>query len=257
MVDGAASRLRRGYDRRSLVALAALVVVGGAVGYRFSDLIDVSGGFDYLLAFTWLVMTALLVWNVDARHDLTLLVVAFAGGAVIEWWGTSTQLWSYFTVERPPLWILPAWPIAALAIDRLAVGLHAAFRARGTERQYRALYWLIMPGFIAAMTRFAWPTIHMRATLVVVALMLALLVTVRDHRRDVTMFAGGSLLGFFLEYWGTSRECWTYYTREVPPLECVFAHGFAAIAFARGAALAERLVAVALAVAPRRTGIQA
>ena len=42
------------------------------------------------------------------------------GGLVIEAWGTQTLLWTYYTAERPPLWIIPAWPIASLTIDRLA-----------------------------------------------------------------------------------------------------------------------------------------
>ena len=29
------------------------------------------------------------------------------------------HLWIYYTRERPPLWIIPAWPIASLSIDRL------------------------------------------------------------------------------------------------------------------------------------------
>ncbi len=233
---------RRGYDRRSLVALGTLVVVGGAVGYRWSDLIDVSGGMDWLLAGTWLAMAALLTRDVDARHDLVMLAVAFGGGAVIEWWGTNTQLWTYFTVERPPLWILPAWPIAALAIDRLSHLVDSLVGDRGSPSQFRAAYWLVMPSFFIAMVAFAAPTIQMRATLTVVLLMVGIVAREGDHRRDVMMFVGGSLLGFFLEYWGTSRECWVYYTHQVPPPVCVFAHGFAAVAFARGTALGERVI---------------
>ena len=51
---------------------------------------------------------------------------------------------------------------------------------------------------------------------------------------------GFALLGIFLEYWGTIRECWTYYTGQVPPPAAVVAHGFAALAFARAANAAER-----------------
>jgi hypothetical protein len=114
------SQVRSGYDRRSLIALALLVSTGGVVGYRWSDLVDANGGMDWLLAGTWIWMAGLLTWSVTPRRDLVLLAVGFAGGGVIEWWGTATQIWTYFTLERPPLWILPAWPIAALAIDRMA-----------------------------------------------------------------------------------------------------------------------------------------
>ena len=40
-------------------------------------------------------------------------------------------------------------------------------------------------------------------------------------------------LGYFLELWGTTRACWTYYTLETPPLFAVLAHGLAAVAFWR------------------------
>jgi len=40
-------------------------------------------------------------------------------------------------------------------------------------------------------------------------------------------------LGYFLERWGTTRECWTYYTHATPPLFAVLAHGMAAVAFWR------------------------
>jgi len=33
--------------------------------------------------------------------------------------------------------------------------------------------------------------------------------------------------------WGTTRQCWTYYTRQTPPLFAVLAHGMAAVAFWR------------------------
>jgi hypothetical protein len=44
-------------------------------------------------------------------------------------------------------------------------------------------------------------------------------------------------LGYFLELWGTTRQCWTYYTFETPPLFAVLAHGMAAVAFWRVADL--------------------
>jgi uncharacterized membrane protein YagU involved in acid resistance len=54
-----------------------------------------------------------------------------------------------------------------------------------------------------------------------------------DHRSEVLIFLAGSSLGYFLEYWGTTRECWTYYTGQTPPLFAVLAHGMASIVFWR------------------------
>jgi hypothetical protein len=49
----------------------------------------------------------------------------------------------------------------------------------------------------------------------------------------VLTFIAGAGLGYFLEVWGTTRECWTYYTFQTPPLFAVLAHGMAAVAFWR------------------------
>lgn len=49
----------------------------------------------------------------------------------------------------------------------------------------------------------------------------------------VLTFIAGISLGYFLELWGTTRLCWTYYTLDTPPLFAVLAHGMAAVAFWR------------------------
>jgi len=60
-----------------------------------------------------------------------------------------------------------------------------------------------------------------------------LILTPTDHRFAVLTFVAGSALGYFLERWGTTRECWTYYTFQKPPFFAVLAHGMAAVAFWR------------------------
>ncbi len=74
---------------------------------------------DYLLLFDFLVMSLLIMANADIKKDWKIFVIGLCGGLVIESWGTQTNLWFYYTNERPPLWIIPAWPIASLSIDRL------------------------------------------------------------------------------------------------------------------------------------------
>lgn len=238
--------LRAGWDRRSLVALGLLFVVGASVGYRWSDLIDPSGGMDWLLAGTWVWMAAMLTWRVSLRRDLVFLAVGFVGGGVIEWWGTYSKIWSYFTLERPPLWILPAWPIATLAIDRMARMLDRAVPRHAPAQWYFIAYWVFVPSFVVSMIAFARHTVGIAPTQLVIALMVGVTLACRDPRRDLTLFAAGSLLGIFLEYWGTSRQCWTYYTGQVPPPVACVAHGFAAIAFARGADALNRVLDAAL-----------
>jgi hypothetical protein len=62
---------------------------------------------------------------------------------------------------------------------------------------------------------------------------MLLILTPTDHRFAFLTFLAGAGLGYFLEVWGTTRECWTYYTLEKPPLFAVLAHGMAAVAFWR------------------------
>ena len=232
-----------GFDRRSPIAFLVLVTTGASVGYHWRDLLDANGEMDWLLAGIWAWMAALICWGVSLRRDLILVAVGACGGGVIEWWGTNTGLWSYFTQERPPLWILPAWPIAALSVDRMGQvvdwGVRQLFgwvRREPSLHLFRRAYFVLTSGFVLWMSAFIWPYAHLFASRVVIVVMIAVTLRCPDPRRDVQVFLAGSLLGVFLEYWGTSRECWTYYTQQVPPPVAVVAHGFAAIAFNRAAA---------------------
>jgi hypothetical protein len=191
-------------------------------------------GHDPLLGVIWMTITLLMLWRVDNRHDVALTIAGFCGGFLIEWWGTTTELWHYFSAERPPPWIIPAWPIAALAGDRVATLLD---RRLTPGRRVGWAYWIAVPAFVVGMIAFLWPSIDVLSSQIVVALMLAVLVTSRDRHHDALLFAGGALLGVGLEYWGTSRGCWTYYTGQVPPGIAVVAHGFASVAFSRAAAV--------------------
>ena len=230
--------VRAGYDRRSLDVLGCLAASYVIVAVLFNRLIDLSRGMDWLLGGIWLFMSLTLVWGFDLRRDIRLATVAFFGGLVIEWWGTTTSIWSYYTAERPPIWILPAWPVAALTIERLAL---VTARAFPTRLPTTPLWWLALPGFVAWMTWFAWPSHAVPSSAVIFAIMLAVLATSTDRRRDLAILVAGALLGIFLEYWGTSRWCWRYYTKEEPPWVAAVAHGFASVAFARGVWAGERM----------------
>lgn len=240
-----------GYDQRSLYALTALAVLYSFVAVAFSELMIFQWGgpiwpipwsrLDFLLPAIWLFMSALLCWRIVPERDLPRVVVGFIGGLLIESWGTVTELWHYYTAERPPLWILPAWPVAALAIDRIAHFLDRAL-PQASPGWIRLAWWVSLPPFVVWMTLFVWQTGPHWATQAAFLGMLVVLALPKDHREDVCLFWGGAALGWFLEYWGTSRHCWTYYTEEIPPLQAVFAHGFASVAFARGAWLLTALL---------------
>ena len=92
---------------------------------------------------------------------------------------------------------------------------------------------MLFPAFYALMLTFAWPTVGKSLTLMALVLCALLTLTPTDHRLAVLTFVAGAGLGYFLERWGTTRMCWTYYTRQTPPLFAVLAHGMAAVAFWR------------------------
>ncbi len=74
---------------------------------------------DWLLIGVFLFMSLTIISRADLRTDGLIVFVGVFGGLAIESWGTQTNLWHYYTAERPPLWIIPAWPIASLSIDRI------------------------------------------------------------------------------------------------------------------------------------------
>ncbi len=187
---------------------------------------------DWLLIGIFVAMSLLIMGGADWRTDVLIAAVGLAGGLVIEAWGTQTELWTYYTLERPPLWIIPAWPIAFLSIDRLTRLLDALV-PRTPRCFFKVSYWLVGAIFFAMLVVFVWPTRTEPLTLLAVLLCALLLVSPRDERLTLLTFLAGVGLGYFLELWGTTRACWTYYTRQTPPLFAVLAHGMAAVAFWR------------------------
>jgi hypothetical protein len=188
--------------------------------------------FDWLLLGIFLVMSLLIMYKADLKKDFPIILIGLAGGFVIESWGTQTNLWVYYTFERPPLWIIPAWPIASLAIDRLFQFLQK-IKLNISGNLIKILYWVIFSGFMALMIPFIFPTLGKSLTIMALALCVFLIFTPVDHKAMLFTFIAGSLLGYFLELWGTTRLCWIYYTLETPPIFAVFAHGMAAVAFWR------------------------
>lgn len=242
-------RFRRAlrWTRSSSYLMSAFVAVLFLIGYVWWPLVEeylaqidpsvpVWRQVDMLLIGIFLAMSLLIIYAADLRRDWLAVAVGFVGGLVIESWGTQTLLWTYYTFERPPLWILPAWPIATLAIDRLYRGLDHLTR-RLPAWAFRAGYALIFPAFYALMCAFVAPTFDKSLTLMALGLCAFLILTPVDARAMVLTFVAGTGLGYFLERWGTTRLCWTYYTFQTPPFFAVLAHGMAAVAFWRVMAL--------------------
>ncbi|MFZ6026562.1 MAG: hypothetical protein ACOYYS_02500 [Chloroflexota bacterium] len=267
MTSSAPSPLRRlatalGWTRHSFYLFSVFVLVCGLIVYVWWPLaaevlayIDWEGPwwlyFDWLLVGIWLAMSLLIMAGADLRVDAKIVFVGAVGGLVIEAWGTQTNLWHYYTAERPPLWIIPAWPIAALSTDRLVRVLGnrlspLAGKLPGPIARrpfFLPFYWLIFLPFYALMLLFVAPTFDKSLTWMALLLCALLIATPTDYRMAILTFLAGAGLGYFLELWGTTRQCWTYYTLQTPPFFAVLAHGMAAVAFWRTVSILNRLLA--------------
>lgn len=232
-----------GWNRTSYMLMSSFVLLLFIIGYVWWPLIEEYFStynpdfpfwvqLDWLLFSIFLVMSLLLMAKADIKKDMPIILVGLIGGLVIESWGTQTELWSYYTFERPPLWIIPAWPIASLSIDRL-------FRLFNTNSEkipdqiIKISYWVVFIGFYIYMLYFIWPTLDKSLTGMALFLCAFLILTPVNQRAMILTFLAGSALGYFLELWGTTRYCWTYYTFQTPPFFAVMAHGMAAVAFWR------------------------
>jgi hypothetical protein len=194
-------------------------------------------------------MSLTVIARADLKTDGLIVFVGIFGGLAIESWGTQTNLWRYYTAERPPLWIIPAWPIASLSIDRITrlliflttkdTKVTKDFKKNSFVHfvslvfNFKTAYWLLSTGFYTLMLLFVAPTLDKSFTWLSLLLCALLILTPTDHRFALLTFLAGSGLGYSLELWGTTRECWTYYTFDKPPLFAVLAHGMAAVAFWR------------------------
>ena len=190
---------------------------------------------DWLLIGIFGFMSIAIITHANIKTDFLIIFVGICGGLAIESWGTQTNLWHYYTAERPPLWIIPAWPIASLCIDRITRFLDWFFERTLTNLQslISIVYWLTFASFLSLMLVFTAPTFDKSYTWLSLGLCILLILAPTDHRFALLTFIAGAGLGYYLELWGTTRECWTYYTYQTPPLFAVFAHGMAAVAFWR------------------------
>jgi hypothetical protein len=225
------------------VTIFLIVYIWWPLAEEYLSYVDWNGPWwrymDWLLLGIFFFMSITIVARANLKTDLLIVFVGICGGLAIESWGTQTNLWHYYTAERPPLWIIPAWPIASLSIDRISRFLLSFSRAEQTATSiFKALYWITFTAFLALMLVFISPTFDKSYTWLSLILCSLLILTPTDHRFALITFIAGTGLGYFLELWGTTRECWTYYTYQTPPLFAVLAHGMAAVAFWRAGLLA-------------------
>ncbi|MCJ7694390.1 MAG: hypothetical protein MUO40_03105 [Anaerolineaceae bacterium] len=226
------------WSKSSYVLLSSFLIILFLIGYLWKPLLrDYLSSYqkdlpfwiqiDWLLLFDFFVMSILLMINADLKRDILLAVIALAGGFIIEAWGTNTGLWTYYTNEKPPLWIIPAWPIAILAIQRLANFLTLILR-KVPNVIIKFSYWIIFIAFLGFLVLNIAPSLLNPFSLFVIMLCAIFIIITKNKRMALNYFITGSCLGYFLELWGTTRQCWSYLSGGTPPLFAVLAHGFAA-----------------------------
>lgn len=236
------------FNRNTFWALLCFALVIGLLVVGWPQLMHrelevmVASGVDWLLVGIFLFFA--LCFSLDPNgHDIPTVAAGFFGGALIEIWGTHTGLWYYYTGERPPLWIIPAWGASALVNEKLLHMLALALPARWRERLisgrggtrgerivHLVLVTLIFGGFLWWTRPVTWQLLNIGAIL----LILAVMVTSREFPLyAVLLWAVSGGFGVFLEIWGTTRHCWNYYDHLTPSPFPISAHGFAAVIFWR------------------------
>jgi hypothetical protein len=245
-----------------LLTIFLIIYIWWPLAEEYLKYVDWSGAWwrymDWLLLGIFGFMSVTIIARANLKTDLLIVFVGICGGLAIESWGTQTNLWHYYTAERPPLWIIPAWPIASLSIDRITRFLDWIVKRKATSFQslISIFYWITFASFLTLMLFFVAPTFGKSYTWSALLLCVLVILTPTDHRFALLTFIAGSGLGYFLELWGTTRECWTYYTFQKPPLFAVLAHGMAAVAFWRAGLMMKMLGARIGILKPRQTEIQ-
>src|SRR5512138_2280652 len=151
------------------VTILLIIYVWWPLAAQYLAYVDWSGAWwryiDWLLLGIFGFMSITIIARANLKTDLLLIFVGVCGGLAIESWGTQTNLWHYYTAERPPLWIIPAWPIASLSIDRITRFLDWAIE-KITQRfkfiihpsTFITLYCLTITIFLSLMLIFVSPT---------------------------------------------------------------------------------------------------
>ena len=85
---------------------------------------------DWLLLGNFVAMSLLIMAGADLKADALIVLVGLSGGLAIEGWGTQTELWVYYTVERPPLWIMARCGLGFERQGRAGRALHRLGRAQ-------------------------------------------------------------------------------------------------------------------------------
>lgn len=241
------------FTRKTFGALIALAAVIALLAVARNDLASaewnaIFGHGDWVVRMDWLLFGIFLFFLIctsldpNLRLDLATVAAGFAGGTVIEIWGTQTGLWYYYTGEKPPLWILPAWSASALANEKLQRAmmrlLPESWREKiisdaGGGKEVRVLHAFIAAPLLLFFLYWSSPTITQPISIAVTLLIFTAICRHRFPYYAFSLFFAGAVLGIFLEIWGTTRHCWNYYDGKTPSPFPILGHGMAGVAFWR------------------------
>lgn len=244
-------RLPLGFNRSGAVTLLALLAVILTLVCKWPQLAAAEWDAmakhpDWWLHADWLLISLAAffifctAFDAHPRLDAATVLAGIFGGAIIEVWGTRAGVWFYYTGERPPLWILPAWGMSALANERLQrIFMHYLPRAWQEEilngvqgaPWMKRIYWALAAGFVAFFLWWARAYLLHPTSVLVLFLIVSALVSGRYPAYALSLFVTGAALGIFLEIWGTTRHCWNYYDGKTPSPFPILGHGVGAICF--------------------------
>lgn len=150
----------------------------------------------------------------DPVMDGLVVLAASVYGWLAEYAGTVSGLWTYYTGETPPLWIVPAWPLGALLIGRLSRRTEEVLGKLTGDRFRAALFpaWTFL--FYLVYVPFLAGQLPVLRWLPAAALAAAAFIPGRERRaRDAAVLITGTVCVFFADLWGTTNNCWAYYTQ--------------------------------------------
>ena len=82
--------------------------------------VDWSGRLDAHFFAGIIVGIVLLLYRIDIDETFGLYICGMLLGGTYEWLGTWMGEWTYITREVPPLWIIPLWGLACVAMVKLS-----------------------------------------------------------------------------------------------------------------------------------------
>jgi hypothetical protein len=132
--------LPRLLSRCLAASFIVLPVLGVLVSQPALSRVDWRGRLDIHFFLGLLVGAALVLYHFDLRRAFPLYVCGMLLGGLYEYLGTTFGEWAYLTGEQPPLWIVPLWGIACVAMNNLA-----ALLRQFIEKGGKALGWKIFP----------------------------------------------------------------------------------------------------------------